>query len=304
MLVQFGVELVQPEWSGCVVCVGTFDGVHLGHQSLLERAVAIARSKTLPCVVVTFDRHPAHVLRPGNVPPSVGTLEQNVQAIRGFGPALCLILPFDRALAEQSAESFFQGVLVSRLKAEAIVIGHDFAFGHDRQGDANWLAQRIETDVVEPFVIEGERVSSSAVRSSIAAGDVKRSSTLLGRPFSLRGVVVKGQQLGRTIGYPTVNLARVSHQVVPADGIYAGTCTCPSGTYKAAISIGMRPAVNGQHRTVEAYLMNYPGDDLYGAPIEIAFCTRLREELDFPDLESLRLQIAADVALTDQTVQL
>lgn len=304
MLVHFGIDQIQAEWAESVVCVGTFDGVHLGHQALIKKAVAIAKESSVPCIVLTFDRHPLSVIAPERAPAAIGTLEQNIQAVRKLGPGLCVVLPFNRHTAETTAQEFFDDVVCEALKAKAIVIGHDFAFGHDRQGDGEWLSARIETHVLPPVTLDEKRVSSSAVRAAVSMGDTKTAQTLLGRPFALRGLVVKGKQLGRTIGFPTANLARTSSQLTPADGIYACTATTSAGTFKAAVSIGYRPAVNGTERTIEAYLLDYPGTDIYGEPIELAFHAFLRPESDFPDLEALKMQIAADVALVGQTVAL
>jgi riboflavin kinase/FMN adenylyltransferase len=296
MQVHFGVDMLEPEWSGAVLCIGTFDGVHLGHQAVIRRAVEVGASEGLPVVLLTFDRHPAHVLAPERCPKAVASLDENLTQFSRIGVQVALVLAFTRELSQTSADEFFQLVMVDHVRAKKIVVGHDFAFGKDRQGTPEWLAERIDTEVVPPFMLEGSRVSSSAVRSEVAQGRVEHAGVLLGRPFAIAGVVVSGQRLGRELGYPTINLARSFDQVTPADGVYSGFCQTPHGTYRAAVSIGMRPAVAGTHRTIEAYLIDYPGNDLYGKGVSLSLEKRLREERDFDSLEALKEQIAKDVA--------
>ena len=172
--------------------------------------------------------------------------------------------------------------------------------GNGREGTTEWLAARIPTDVIPPFERDGHRVSSSEIRGAVQDGDMAKATHLLGRPYALEGVIVGGQKLGRQLGYPTANLARSSNQALPADGIYAGWFEAAPGRFRAAISVGTRPAVGGEGRTVEAYLLDYPGDSLYGLAVSLEFHQRLREELNFPSLEALKEQIAADVALVRQ----
>lgn len=295
MLLHFGTDLVTAEWSAADACVGTFDGVHLGHQEVIRTALARAKSAERPCVLVTFDRHPAAVLAPDKKPPSVGTLEQNLAVFRSLGVAVCVVLHFDQDLANVSAQSFLDEILIGRLHAVELVVGHDFAMGKGRVGDPAWLAQRIATTVVPPFELDGRRVSSTEVRNSVGAGDVENAARLLGRAFAVQGVVVPGQKLGRELGFPTANIAKSTEQVTPADGVYAGVCRTPHGAFRAAISLGVRPAVKGTTRTLEAYLLDYPGEPLYGQAVELAFCERIRDEQDFADLASLKEQIAKDV---------
>jgi riboflavin kinase/FMN adenylyltransferase len=167
--------------------------------------------------------------------------------------------------------------------------------GNGREGDTEWLQQRIPTTVMPPFEIDGHRVSSSEIRGAVSSGDVEHASKLLGRPFAVSGIVVAGQKLGRELGYPTANMARSFDQVLPSDGVYAGWFDCDYGRFKAATSIGTRPAVGGGLRTIEPYLLDYPGTSLYGMSARLELVKRLRDELNFPDLEALKQQIKADV---------
>lgn len=295
MQVHFGVELLAVEWPGSVACIGTFDGVHLGHREVILAAVRQAAERECPSVLVTFDRHPAHILAPDRCPKPIGSLQSNLAAFESLGVAVSVVLPFDYDLSQTSAEDFFQRILVERIRAEAIVVGHDFAFGHHRQGTPEWLRERIATTVVPPFEVDGRRVSSSEIRRAVQAGKVEEAVKLLGRPFEIPGVVVAGKKLGRRLGFPTANLARSFDQVLPAFGIYSGELTCPIGTYRAAVSIGVRPSVSGDSMTVEAYLLDYPGDSLYGMAVTLRLVERVRDEQYFETLDALTEQIALDV---------
>lgn len=291
MEIAFGVDRIQPSWTRSVVCIGTFDGVHLGHQAVIEQAVRQAQVSEVPCVLVTFDRHPAAILAPERCPKAVQGLGANLKEFERLGVSTAVVLAFDEELAATSAENFFHHILLERLKATAAVVGHDFAFGHDRVGTPFWLSGRIETTVVPPFLMHGERVSSSGVRQAIERGDVQQANQWLGRNFALEGTVVSGQKLGRELGFPTLNLAQTSPTILPFDGVYAGRW----GSYQAAISIGMRPAVKGTNRTIEAFLLDFAGPGLYGQSGRLEFTARLRDELPFPDLDALVVQMKRDV---------
>ena len=295
MQVHFGVGTLRAEWRKAVVCLGTFDGVHLGHQAVVRNAVNLAQTHELPCVLVTFDRHPAAVLAPSRCPKTIAGLQENLRAFKSLGVSATAVLPFDIELSRMSAERFLREILLGSVRAAKIVVGHDFAMGHGREGTTEWLSARVPTVVVPAFEVDGLRVSSSAIRQAVSAGEMERANALLGRPFALSGVVVGGQKLGRKLGYPTANIARSFDQVMPMDGIYASWIETPLGRFKAATSIGTRPAVGGQDRTIESYLLDYPGDSIYGAAIELELIHRVREERNFPSLEALTSQIERDV---------
>ena len=300
MQVHFGLGTLVPEWQHSVVAIGTFDGVHLGHQAVIREAVEIGQATEIPSVVLTFDRHPAAILAPGRQPRLLASLESNLEQLRLLGVAVTVVLPFDQALSRMTATDFLETILRKGLQAKQLVVGHDFAMGADREGSADWLARRIPTCVVEPFVVEGERVSSSGIRRAVETGAMEIAANWLGRPFRIDGVVVGGQKLGRTLGYPTINLARSIDQVLPPDGVYVATTTTHTGEYRTALSIGTRPAVGGTHRTIEGYLLDYPGDSLYGQSVSLSIHHHLRAEADFPSLEALKAQIAADVQASRQ----
>jgi riboflavin kinase/FMN adenylyltransferase len=296
--VHFGIDLLRPEWPSAIACIGTFDGVHLGHQTVIREAVSQAQQAELPCVLLTFDRHPAAVLAPTKCPKAIAPLQDNLRAFEQLGVSLSVVLHFDAALSRTPAQEFLEHVLRGAAKATSLVVGHDFAMGNNREGDTAWLTARIPTTVLPPFEIDGHRVSSSEIRRAVAAGNVEHAAKLLGHPFTISGIVVSGQKLGRQLGYPTANMARSFDQLLPNDGVYAGWFECEYGRYKAAASIGTRPAVGGQERTIEPYLLNYPGHSLYGKSARLELVKRLRDELNFASLDELKDQISHDVAQT------
>ena len=300
--VHFGIDLLHPEWQRAVACIGTFDGVHLGHQSVIREAVRQARQDELPCVLLTFDRHPLAVLAPSKCPKAIAPLQDNLKAFEALGVSLAIVLHFDASLSRTPAQEFLDRYLREAAKASSIVVGHDFAMGNNREGDTSWLQTRIPTTVMPAFEIDSHRVSSSEIRRSVAAGDVEHAAKLLGRPFALSGIVVAGQKLGRQLGFPTANMARSFDQLLPRDGIYAGWFECDYGRFKAATSIGTRPAVSGTDRTIEPYLLDYPGHSLYGMSARLEVLKRLREEMNFESLEALRDQIGRDVEATDEAL--
>ena len=295
MTVLFGLGALSAEWPRAVACVGTFDGVHLGHRAVIGEAARQAQEAELPLVLATFDRHPAKILAPDRCPKALATLEENLRQFAGLGVAVAVVLPFDAAMAAMSADDFLGGILRVALRAESLVVGHDFAMGRGREGTAEWLASRIPTTVVPPFETEGVRVSSSAIRRAVEAGEMATANRLLGRPFALSGVVVGGQRLGRTLGFPTANLARTLDGALPADGVYAAWFEGPTGRYPAALAIGTRPAVGGGPRSIEGYLMDYDGASLYGVACRIEVVARVRGEWDFPSLDALVERMRVDV---------
>lgn len=296
MLVRFGAEEIGPEWPGCVMSIGTFDGVHLGHQEVIRQAVDEGRKRELPSVVLTFDRHPMAILAPEKCPPSVGTLDIDLEMFERLRVSLALVLRFDANLANTKAADFQQKLLQEKLRASLVVIGADFAFGKGREGTPEWLAKKMQTKIVPAFEIDGHRVSSTEIRSAISKGDVATARKLLGRPWTQEGVVVAGQKLGRTLGFPTLNLTPVGTQVQPSDGVYAGVAVTKFGTFKAAIGIGMRPTLGPGPRTIEAFLLDYPGESLYGAPVRLSYLNRLRDDMKFDSVDQLKTQMERDVA--------
>jgi riboflavin kinase/FMN adenylyltransferase len=302
MITQFGTPRLALEWPASVVCIGTFDGIHRGHQRVIETAVLRAREAEIPSVAVTFDRHPAAILAPSRRPPYIASLDEDLSEFARLGVDATVVLPFNASLSRMSANEFLAEILVGKIKASEVVIGHDFALGNGREGTADWLGQRIPTTSVPGFEWLGERVSSSRIREFIANGEIVRANDFLGRPFRISGVVVSGQKLGRQLGFPTANLARAFDQITPRDGVYAAVAETKFGRFAAALAIGMRPAVQGTSRTIEAYLLDYPGDSLYGSVVSLELKSFVRPEENFSNLDALVAQMEKDVSQIRQII--
>lgn len=285
-----------------VAAVGVFDGLHRGHQALIAQLREIASRDGLPSTVVTFDPLPALVLAPAAAPRVLATLDQRLEGLAALGVDQTRVLTFDAALARESARDFVARVLVGELGVRCVVVGEDFRFGHDREGSVELLREvgaRRGFDVAPaPLAGDGERWSSTAVRRALEDGDLGRARDVLGRPFTLRGRVVHGDQRGRALGFPTANLALDPVQQLPAEGVYAGVARVGEGWFPAAISVGTRPHYyDDGELLVEAYLVDFAGD-LYATSLDVAFLSRLRGQSAFASEDDLRRQIDSDVSET------
>jgi len=296
-----------PKPSGAAVTVGAYDGVHLGHRFVIRHLHELAAARGLETVVVTFDRHPATVVRPDSAPTTLTDLEQKLELLAGCGVDRTLVIPFDRERSEESAEDFVTQVLVGALAARLVVVGRDFHFGHGRKGDVALLSEMGQTEgfEVEPveLVAPGESdatpVSSTRIRRLIAEGDVRGAALLLGRPHQVRGPVRHGAGRGaRLLGFPTANVAVARETALPAPGVYAGRFSWRGADgHPAAISVGQPPtfASDGDSSPlVEAYLIDFDGD-LYGEPARVSFEDWIRPQRAFDDLGVLSAQMAEDV---------
>jgi len=289
-----------PHARGSVVSVGVFDGVHLGHQEILRTNVARARALGARATVVTFREHPKAVLL-GRAPRTLTSLEHRLELFRRAGIEHTLALTFDAALRSVPAPVFADDVLRRRLAARQLVLGFDSKLGRDREGTPEFLRTLgFEVEVVGQVLVGGRAVSSTAIREAVELGDLAGAARMLGRPVAVYGDVVRGNQLGRVLGFPTANLD-LHHELRPPVGVYAGFARRlerADERLPAVINIGFRPTVAAERPTaahVEAHLLDFDGD-LYGAQLELEFSRRLRDEQRFPDVESLRRQIALDVA--------
>ncbi|MCO5054152.1 bifunctional riboflavin kinase/FAD synthetase [Thermomonas sp.] len=285
---------------GSVVCIGAFDGLHLGHRALIDRAVARARALDVPAVAVSFEPLPRELFAPAAKPPRLMLAHDKAAGLRALGVEGVGLLRFNRALAAMTAEDFVQHLLVRRLAAREVWVGPGFRFGHARGGDLALLdamgAQAgFTAHAIEPVLHGGERVSSTRIRTALVAGGFSEATTLLGRPYAISGRVVRGRQLGRTLGYPTANL-RFAGKTPALRGIYAtrvrGVAAAP---WPSVSSFGTRPTVDGVEPLLEAHLFDFDGD-LYGRRIEVEFVAHLRDEEKFPDLASLTAQMQRDDA--------
>jgi riboflavin kinase / FMN adenylyltransferase len=293
------------------VTIGAYDGVHLGHRALLRDLSQRAAASGLSTVVVTFDRHPAAVVRPETAPKQLTTLEQKLELLAECGIDRTLVVPFDEARAEESAEDFVREVLVDELSARLVVVGEDFHFGHGRRGNVALLRElgtRHGFDVVGVGLTgDGtEPVSSTRIRGLLAQGDVDGAAALLGRPHEVRGPVVRGDgRGGPELGFPTANLAVPDDIALPADGVYAGHFRRADGSvHQAAISVGRRPTFYEPGTApvlVEAYLLHFEGE-LYGEQVRVSFAHRLRDELRFESIDDLVAQMRADVEATERVL--
>ena len=281
------------------VAIGNFDGVHRGHQALVAAAVARARETGGAAVVLTFDPHPARVLRPDAAPSALTTLAQKQELVAALGVDRLVALAFDVRLAALTPDAFVREVLASLLGARHVVVGESFRFGHERQGDARALEalggrQGFDVQVVPALLHAGRPISSSRVREALVAGDVKGAAELLGRPYALDGRVVRGDGRGRTLGIPTANLA-TEDQLLPARGVYAGRVLAPGGDWRpAVVNVGERPTFGGTGLLVEAHLLDFAGD-LYDAAVRLSFHARLRGEERFSSAQALVERIQQDV---------
>ncbi|WP_213451015.1 bifunctional riboflavin kinase/FAD synthetase [Rhizomonospora bruguierae] len=312
MLRWRGYESAPGGWGRSVVTIGVFDGVHRGHQAIIGRAVKRASDLGIRSVVLTFDPHPSEVVRPGSHPAVLTEPARKAELIEGLGADVLCVVPFTPDFSRLPAEAFVHDVLVQHLHAALVVVGENFRFGHRAAGDVPLLTRlgRAFGFAVEspPLVAADHAVfSSTYIRSCIDAGEVAEAAAALGRPHRLTGVVVRGDQRGREIGYPTANLLVGRWAAVPADGVYAGWLVrrgdqreggaAPEERLPAAISIGTNPTFNGRERRVEAFVLDFEGD-LYGERVALDFAAHLREQRRYETLEPLLAQMAEDVAQT------
>jgi riboflavin kinase / FMN adenylyltransferase len=265
------------------VAIGTFDGVHLGHQAVIEGADT----------VLTFDPHPLQVLHPAALPKLIMPFEVKRDVIEGLGVRELVVIPFDREFAARSAERFVDDVLVGQLSAERVSVGENFRFGARALGDPAMLAAReeFETRVVPLVEVDGETVSSTRIRALVAAGDMAGARHCLGAPFMVEGTVVEGDQRGRELGFPTANVVPDDSLAIPGHGVYAAF----ANGVPAAVNVGVRPTFDsGRGVLIETYLIDRE-EDLYGSTLRVAFVERLRGERRFPGVEELIAQMRIDV---------
>ena len=298
-------------WGRCVVTIGVFDGVHRGHAEIIAQAVELARERGVPSVLLTFVPHPSEVVRPGSHPPVLTTIVRRAELVEQLGVEVFCALPFTFEFSHMPPDEFAHHVLVERLHASAVIVGDNFRFGHRAAGNVAVLERLGETFGFTahgiPLLRDGETpISATYVRSCVQAGDMVGAAAALGRSHRVDGVVERGDQRGRELGFPTANLRTEAWAAVPADGVYAGRVwrldewgrTAPGPPLgAAAISVGTNPTFEVRQRRVEAYILDYDGD-LYGDAIGVEFVARLRGMEKFDDVADLVAQMRADVADT------
>jgi len=296
-----------PVREGTAVTIGAYDGVHLGHRAVIAQVRARAEARGLRSAVVTFDRHPASVVRPESAPRLLTDLDQKLELLAETGVDYCLVVTFDEARSRESPEDFVREVLVDCLHARSVVVGEDFHFGHGRRGNVELLRRMgadlgFDVDGIELVGPDGRpageaaRVSSTRIRHALVAGDIEQANALLGRAHEVRGRVAHGDKRGRELGFPTANVSVPGDVLLPADGIYAGWYERPDGTvHPAAISLGRRPTfyVEAHASLLEAHLLDFDGD-LYDELARVRFVARLRGEVRFASAEALVEQMHRD----------
>ena len=309
---------------GAAVTIGAYDGVHLGHRAVITEVRRRASEQGLRSAVVTFDRHPAMVVRPESAPRLLTDLDQKLELLASTGVDVTLVVTFDEARAAESAEDFVSEVIVGCLAAEDVVVGEDFHFGHGRRGNVDLMAAlgrdagftveglglRSAADVGVDAVGDGdgpeEKVSSTAIRAALVEGEIERATALLGRTHEVRGLVTPGDERGRELGFPTANVAVPGEILLPADGIYAGWFVRADGTVlPTAINLGRRPTFYEQAHAslLEAHVLDFDGD-LYGERVAVRFVRRLHGEVRYPSIEALVEGIGRDVEETRQVLDL
>jgi riboflavin kinase/FMN adenylyltransferase len=308
-----GLEATPGDLGRTVVTIGMYDGVHRGHQALISTAVARARALGRPCLLLTFDPHPAEVVRPGSHPAILTSLDRKAELVADLGVDAMCVLPFTPDLMRQPPETFTHTVLVEHLHAAQVVVGENFTYGFKAAGTVQTLAVEgrrfgFAVEGVPLAAVGGDddgevTISSTYIRACVAAGDMASAARALGRPHRVDGVVVRGERRGRELGYPTANVESPAWTAIPADGVYAGHLVLRDSTgasgprHPAAVSVGTNPTFQGSRRTVEAYLLDFTGD-LYGEHVGVEFVQRLRPMAAFAGVDELVEAMARDVADT------
>ncbi|MDQ3956914.1 MAG: riboflavin biosynthesis protein RibF [Actinomycetota bacterium] len=308
--VVFGAGALRPPDGGSAVTIGTFDGVHLGHQALIARTVGRAAERGVTPVVLTWDRHPAMTLRPEAAPPMLSSPERKIELLGRTGAEMIAVLPFDEELSHRSPEWFVSEILVKGLGARLVLVGRGWRFGHKAKGTVALLEELgatmgFEAEGVELEEIAGGAASSSRVRAAVTSGDLPLAESLLGRPFDLDGVVEHGDSRGAGLGFPTANLAIDPSIASPPTGVYAGRARVDGSWFGAATNVGVNPTfggdLTGAPPRIETYLLGFSGD-LYGRELRVEFWERLRDEKRFGSASDLVAQIEADVETTARIV--
>ena len=306
-LVRVITDLSLSPWPDqrAVVTIGAYDGVHLGHRAVIRQVRQRAAELDALSVVVTFDRHPASVVRPDAAPRLLTTPDQKIELLSRTGVDAVVVVPFGAEQAKETPVDFVTRVLVNALRTQAVIVGSDFHFGHMRQGNVTLLREMGERHdfTCEPIVLVpradgvNEPVSSTAIRRALAGGEIDSATRMLGRAHEVRGVVIEGDQRGRTIGFPTANVNIPAGMCLPADGVYAGIYRRPDGSeYSCAINLGRRPTfyANQNYSLLEAFLLDFTGD-LYGEEAAVQFVAFLRSEKQFGGLDELKEQLVKDI---------
>ncbi len=280
--------------SACVATIGNFDGMHIGHQALIERLINKAESLGLPSCLILFEPQPLEYFTPHSAPARLCRLREKLHFLKNTRIDRVVILPFNVQLATMSAADFISELLLQQLQVRHLIVGEDFRFGKDRSGDVPLLQQYLSVEIASTIDYQDERVSSTRVRAVLAKGELAMAQHLLGRPYSMMGRVVHGAKRGRTIGFPTANLY-LHRQMIPLHGVFAvKMCGLSTGIYTGVANLGTRPTVDGQRTLLEVHLFEFNAD-IYDQYVEVEFWKKLRDEQRYDSLALLKQQIALDV---------
>jgi len=294
-----GLNNVKPQHSGCVLTIGKFDGVHLGHQAVLANVLEKARALGLPATVMVFEPQPEEVFTPNTAPARISPLREKYELLKQQGVDRLLAVRFNAAFARQTAETFVHDLLVDKLAVKFLVVGDDFRFGQGRKGDFGMLQKAgekygFEVVSTQSFTMHANRISSTAVRQALASSDFSLAQQMLGRPFAIYGRVVHGEKKGRTIGFPTANVM-LKRCRTPIHGVFAVRVKVDDNTFNGVANIGTRPTLNGERNQLEVHIFDLSAD-LYGKPISVFPVSKIRNEERFASFEALKMQIQQDAA--------
>ncbi|MBL6875956.1 MAG: bifunctional riboflavin kinase/FAD synthetase [Chitinophagales bacterium] len=289
-----------PEFKNTVITIGTFDGVHKGHQKILKRIIDIAKSRNGESILITFYPHPRFVLQPGNKDLKLlNTLDEKISLLENFGLDNLVVAPFSKGFSQMPALTYIKDFLVENFQPNTIVIGYDHHFGFNRSGDIDLLKEyqkvfQFQVEQISKETIEDIAISSTKIRKALLAGDIETSTHLLGHPYQLSGYVIKGEQIGRTLGFPTANIQlTVNYKLIPKTGVFAVMIHIQGENYKGMLNIGFRPTIEGNSKTIEVNIFDF-NKNIYGEEISITLVKRLRDEKKFKNLEALKEQITSD----------
>lgn len=294
-----GLDHIPPELQNSIVTIGNFDGVHLGHQYIFQKVISAARAGGCRSMVITFDPHPKMILHPDIQPfHLITTVEEKIALLEMTGLDAILLIPFTLDFAATTAEDFVRDILWEKLRIAKIFIGHDYTFGKGKKGNEEFLTAMgsrlgFSVEAIPPFQIEGQLISSTRIRHVILDGDVKLAKEFLGRPYSLKGTVVKGYHRGTGLGFPTANIES-GKSLLPSRGVYAAWINLGGSLYRGALNIGLNPTFGNDKLTIEIFIMGFEGD-IYGQAVDILFEEKIRDEVKFDSPDQLAAQIKQDV---------